>query len=554
MVLIIPTSGCIKFDLKNISRQMINIEQNTYIFKHLHMSSQCNCIYTNAHPDSIEEQELYTDFTQYSSEKYNIYKIPNPIYPEYPIIIEPFSMIGNIVIYINNSELSQYLEYQVARVLSNNCNNIMMNIYGDEYKKNGLNFINTSNNRNVYLSSKYTLYYENIDFNLKRNINYCSPFKNRKTLSDDNFIWNVYIINTPTFSLIDYFNYPTLKYFNPKSRNASIKSAICERVNTYTIKKLKYIENEFLNLKTQKLYKNNSSMMYSPNTIFLDGANLLINKQITKQLEFPKFSQFNLPNYIDLTINVYSNNEIQLSFDYLLTNSWQIDNGIISKLYSTTNLSLNNLSILFSNITWIHDSIEFYYLKYYNSDILLDLSENLNNIKQNIKNTSSGHCYITGIPLWNNYFEIQFICNITKSKKIIVCMEISKLGLHLLYNAPSLYSSQIKDKYFKSNNFLDYLKYILNIKNKYKAEYFNIIIKESKLSIEDVINTLSNNNQKKLLLSIEKYGSVYYNSNLFIANPETNDVFIGIFENDLNDILLLHMKYGSNAYVFPITI
>jgi hypothetical protein len=552
MVLIIPTSGCIKFDLKNIAKQMINIEQNTYLFLFNSNASQCNCIHNTLHTDDFEEYDILSDFNENSIEKFNIYKISNPIYPEYPITVEPFSMIGNIVIYINNLNLAQHLEYQVAKILSNNCNMIISNIYSND-SKNGLRFINTSNNKNIYLSSKYTLFYENIDFNLKRNIHYCSSLKNKKTSSDDNFIWNVYIINTPSISLIDYFNYTIPPYSN--SRNTSIKYYMSERINIEMIKKLKYIQNEFLNLKIQKLYKNNSSMVYAPNTIFLDGANLLTpNKQIIKQLEFPMLKTFNLPNYIDLPIYVYSDNEIKLSIDYLLINSYQIDNGIISKLDSTTNLSLNNLSILFSNITWANDNFNVYYLNYFNSDLLSDLSDNLTNIKQNIKNTSNGICYITGIPLWDNYFEIQFICNITKSEKIIVCMEVSKLGLHLLYNAPSLYSSQIRDKYFKSNNFLDYLKYILNIKNKYKAEYFNIINKKSKYSSEYIINKLSNNNQKKLLLSIEKYGSVYYNSNLFVANPETNNVFIGIVENDLNDILLLHIKYGLNAYIFPIIV
>jgi hypothetical protein len=580
MVLIIPTSGCIKFDLKNIAHQMINIEQNTHLFSSNLYKSECNCIHQDIHIES----DINIDLIIKDNKKFNVYEIKNPIYPEHPIIVEPFSMIGNIVIYVSNPLLGKELEYNVARYLSNNCNHIISELYkiiniqnedadiqnedadiqnedadiqnedADIQNKDadiqgyGRRFIEIGLGKNTYLSSRYTLIYENMNLELKRNIHYCPPIKNKKISSDDNFIWNVYVIYDYSFSLLDYFNYKYSYY--TISKKESIKYEITEKYcSSEYINKFKYLQNDFLNMNVKKILKNNSSMIYSPNTIILDGANLFINKNVIKQLDFPLLTELNVPNYINLPIYVYSKNELKLNFDYQLISIYQEEYEISSKFELTNYIDLN---ILFSDISWNNPNIiEIYYLNYYNNDIILDLSKHLDNIKNNKHNISNNICYITGVPLWDTYIEIQFICTIKKSKKILVCMPVSKFGLQLLYNAPYLYPSQIRDKYFKYN-FIDYLKYILNVKNKYKAEYFNIIFKKSNNNIEDVINKLLDENKKKLLLSIEKYGSVYHNTHLYVVNPESNDIFIGIIENDLSDIFLLHMKSKSNIYIFRI--
>ncbi len=92
--------------------------------------------------------------------------------------------------------------------------------------------------------------------------------------------------------------------------------------------------------------------------------------------------------------------------------------------------------------------------------------------------------------------------------------------------------------------------YFLNIKNTYKAESFNMIIKKSKLKITDMIKQLKNEKYVKLLLSFYQHGSYSVHGNMYIIDPETNDIFIGIHIHDISDNILLNFNNRSDAYIF----
>jgi hypothetical protein len=171
-------------------------------------------------------------------------------------------------------------------------------------------------------------------------------------------------------------------------------------------------------------------------------------------------------------------------------------------------------------------------------------------------NNSDNKCYITGVPLWGCYYEVQCICTIKISPKlllkVVVCMQVSRFGLWQLYYSLFKYEESIRKKYFSSKSIFEYLAYLLNIKNSYRAECFNLIIKKSKLGCTDIINKLKNEKYNKLLTSFYQFGCCRNNQYALIVNPNTNDIFVGLSECDITDNLLMNFNKNSDAYVFII--
>jgi hypothetical protein len=105
--------------------------------------------------------------------------------------------------------------------------------------------------------------------------------------------------------------------------------------------------------------------------------------------------------------------------------------------------------------------------------------------------------------------------------------------------------------HYRGFEFDKFVIYLLNIRHKYACGDPNIVIKKADKVRSDVLALLKNKKNRYLLESMDKFGIVHYADNLYVVNPETNDIFIGINASDITDQFILEMK-NSDAYFFKV--
>jgi hypothetical protein len=607
---------------------MINIEQNTHLFSsEVNQASTCECIKQNAiitHKNKQDHNDLMKP--QLCNDKFHVYELPNPVYPEHPMTVELASTVGNIVIYLKADLIGKDLESKIESRLMKECNlaiyDISMleeNSAGDELITNGVSYVDIQEPSSRYVPSRHTLVSKSIDLTAERVIQYHNPASPATIFNPLKFVWNVYIIYESAFSINGYLRFDCDKQ-RTFSRFVNIYNCIYTKSSLYgrdrellkvqmsRIRGIHHVCNSFIRNDTEYqpsgLYDNKPSFMYAPNTIILDGADLFADKKFAiKQLEYPMLEHYNFPKFINLHIPIND-------FDVSVNNIYQRENSHICRSV----LDIRSISVCYTGInnmlcdvSWAPNNIKetatkkptkkptevsaevsveeittkstsdprplVYYLQYqYIVDEETAMSDNLllnknflaNYCKKYKKKIIAGDistinvpddkCYVTGVPLWGYYYEIQLL-NVVKLSselafKVIICMNISKVGLQSLVS--SMLNLQISPKYFPTLTLPNMLSYIFNVQNEYSAEAFNLVMRQSTLNCIDIINKIKNNKHKHLLASIDKFGCCAYGVNTYVVNPDTNDIFIGVIKEDLNDTLLLHMNNKSDAYIYII--
>jgi hypothetical protein len=224
----------------------------------------------------------------------------------------------------------------------------------------------------------------------------------------------------------------------------------------------------------------------------------------------------------------------------ILTNIYQLENNINSKFNHYYKIHNRFNSNMYYKQSWNYTFSKFYF-HYFSNNINEDIKKNYNILHEKNcleNNQPQNICFITGTPLWDNYYEIEFpIKNKSKNKQnidILICIQLSKIGLMLLHT-------------FQGKSLTE------NFKIYFKTDNINLIRKHLNNSIYDIIDKIKNQLFAYFLTTMEKYGMVLYNGNMYMINPETNDIFLGILEHDLYDKILLQIKKYSDCYVFPIS-
>lgn len=566
MVLIIPTSGCFELDCKNISNQMINIQYNKNIFNIVDNENKCECIhkgYKHHIKQSTYKDIFYknnTEILKRDIEKFNIYEIENYFDPENPITIETFSEVGNIVIYVNISKSD--LCKNVIKRLDLNCEETIFEL-SDEKNNTFLNsekIVHNRSDKNLLISKMSS------DFSRIIRDGFAKNTEKNQTSS---FIWDVYVcINDMDFNT--FINIEDSRYSNGMIR--TITNVIKNKHHRISdpIKKLTDGFQSGFNNNISFLDKD--SLIKSPNTIILDGVGLFKNK-IVKQLDYPSFEQYCENNII--IKNIINVDKHKYGINHTLVNLYQQENNIrkVDIPYVSVLNNFNN-KLQFSKTSWClnpdektdldeKNIIRTYYAQFKNISIEDNLADNYRDIINLCLNCNSTTinlnkpdtiCYITGVPLFSYYFEIQVPIkvkvNTKKNALIMLCIQVSKYGLAKLSKFDSIFDETIGST----------LIHLLCKKNKYKLPIFNticnintnynIIIKKSNKNIEDIIQLIKSEPEKKLVLSMHKYGITLYNSVLLVINPETNDIYMGVRNNNIIDKLLMFLKTSSDVILF----
>jgi hypothetical protein len=370
--------------------------------------------------------------------------------------------------------------------------------------------------------------------------------------------------------------------------------------------KLNHIENSVLDNIVCSDYEL-SSQIYAPNMILLDGADLFKTDVVLKQLELPKIDQINYPRFINIDIHIRS----EFGYDQHIAEQYHADNGVdplfdlgcvMVSIYMSE--LKNNIAATLSKTSWYPncgisemdtytvgditygdiskltkpDKTKFmssrmvYFLHAAGTkhpDVNEVLSGHLADVASMFKkkkNTSiflnkpDNKCFITGLPLWDYYYEYQFLWEVRTQKVsriVLICMQVSKLGMIYIMNGSRRAHLYINESKFGPLHNLEgdaseFFK-ILFKANKANIAHVNLIIKKIDATRMDVIAGFKQPLVKKLFMAIDKFGSVYENHMLYVANPETNELFLGIHEEDITDNLILHMKKNSDAYIFIIS-
>lgn len=625
MVLIIPTSGCIHVDLKNIARQMLNIEQNTKLFDNKLNPANCDCI---AKDVSIKHKVLNNSASfSYvkSDERFNVYTLPNPLDSAHPIEVETISNVGTIAIYLDSHVIAEDLKKVIVKALSLECTRTAYELISrdEEIHTNGIICIDEP----ACTTSRYTLISQPIDLEAPREIHHCGVGKKARTYNSgmsECFIWNVYVIYAGSYSTYDLlkflgFGYEDIGVTSINDTSVVSKRAVLDysnlvcnhlketanRQRRQDNESIKYIENYLLD-KPDQSGNDLVTKMYAPNMILLDGADLFNTKCVVKQLEFPNMAQYNYPKFIDLLVPITGN----YGYDQIIAQEYMGDYQLTPLLHTATTATYmamrsslkQAISELISPVSWYcgkalaqtisgtADSqpiakrdrkklanIKHVYFLQPNGvngiDPTADIHENMQtNLSELIMqygakmdnsqflNIPANRCYITGVPLWEYYFEFQFLCTIKINTKVthdvLICMQISKLGMMYLSDSARnandyLNHNRYGDLRFTAGNVVAFLKLLFDA-NKYKVSEYNLVMRKSELMRRNIINELKSPLVRKFLSTVDQFGSVYTHHNLYAVNPNTNEIFVGIHCDDFTDNFLMHMKKNSGAYILRI--
>jgi hypothetical protein len=580
MVLILPSSGCINVDIKNIAKQMINIERNSHLFSMEVNSASCDCVKTDIEVNHTNEINESIDFIGLDK-KFHIYELPNALYPEYPTEVELLSRIGNIVIYLPGENIANNLiENNIAFIISCECQRIGKAI--NDVVKDTI-YIYTESDSKFYYTGANNISGRHVSImkqvKISRNIKYQKNSNGGVSVPTDTFGWNVYIIHENMFQLNDYFNYNVCRtttsklksindVLNVQSKYLYNNQSKIEHENK--LKKTKEIINAlnyFIVGNNRNLTNSPSAALDAPNTIILDGADLFVNKKIAiKSLDYPKLSEYKFPNFIDIRLYLS-----KYGTTGAVIEAYQKSMGIspVPEPQDSVNVSLFTTDLSWTpKIDQPGNQPLVYYLQFYPTNItngmfqnimdnklssnFRDIIEKCKKISKKIKtdeiifiNDPDRRCFITGVPLWDYYYEMQSYCIIKLSPKlsvkIVVCMRMSPYGI----------SCFIKNSQSISMTNTSIFEHYMGARSLFKAVKFNIIIQKTNIKRIDVINEIPNEKYRLLLSTIDKYGSTHFPADtIYVVNPETNDVFIGIDNLDTTDTLLMQLRKYSNAYVF----
>lgn len=642
MVFIIPSSRCLAVDIKNVARQMINIEQNAQLFSsEVKPCNGCSCVDTGEHiiknaTTAVRHLDNSALTFVGSKEKVNIYSIPNPVYPEHPVVVEPISMVGTVLIYLpkvlgckinNKVTISNKIRDEVDRVLLEYFRNSDIDFKETadaSLTYNGIYYESELDSKTA--TSRFTIVSKPYDININRKIMY----RNRSAVysaGKDTFIWNIRIITEGDLSIYNFLNvtprpngnccasplvYSKLRWLNDQFDKGSPHNMTAQDTVAH---KVFLSLNSYINDSTDK-WCDISYMMYAPNLVVLDCAGLLteyIKQQgcpIIKQLNNPELLQYRNFKYIDLEYDWRSEHGIDRAIeteyvkDYNIVPKFDITHisesskflesllksAKIRKCPNIDNQTRNGAPYLLTQTDLYRGDYTYdvngeqvdasvYHLQFAcreptksdgdNAEFDCTLSANLKQVtslaKRNAKlkkpavylNEPDQVCFITGTPLWDYYFEFQFVCSIKisprRSQSVIVCMSLSKRGLLLLYRVQhrNLYPDTDRVIHYRGFEFDKFVIYLLNIRHKYACGDPNIVIKKADKVRSDVLALLKNKKNRYLLESMDKFGIVHYADNLYVVNPETNDIFIGINASDITDQFILEMK-NSDAYFFKV--
>ena len=567
MVIIIPTSGCLRRDCATIAEQTINIQYNREYFDFAKHKSKCNCIYIHNSNDRKDHMLKTSSKVRATDKKFNIYEIHNDFDPENPICVETFLRYGNIVIYINSAytvtKIRNIIESRCRQIIEDlenleNCETIKMgsyNMYTQSDKYGMMYHSCTQKNRN---SLKYSKFYDNID----------------RSVYDkgDWFHWIIYIIDT---------KYDIAKYLHMSVNRTSDSY---NRLKNIKRKGNDNLADVFINgfNKSYSNFAEYNSILLAPNTIILDGVGLFPNK-IVKQLDYPNISDFAISNKKLITRIIHFN--CIFDINGLIADAYQIENNIKQRhIVSAIRYSngFSEINKFISTVSWSHDkekqptqfSTITCYLKFIKECTFAgNLTRNYDEISELCKkhmiaindgniaylNEPDNMCYITGVPLYEFFCEIQFVSHIKVNKKtdilVVICMQVSIFGMRSIVSCDYLYKAVDRrinifshpDILFAKNSYGTYKSY----RPHDTAKPYNIIVKYSNLHKIDVINKIKSELEKKLLLTIELFGISLYNNHLYIFNPETNELFLGMDHRDISDKIIMTIQNNQNCILVP---
>lgn len=528
MVIIIPDSKCFYTNLELIAQHMINIETNKHIYKINNTYSECkkclNMYETNSimlcQQSNTELNNNKYDLNKDNFDKFNIYQLNNN-----EIEIETNLNFGRIILYTLNDiniDIKRYLEIICNRYTKNIIGNIFTNIDINDRIKTTNNCIisNTCDLNKEYLTRKI---FDNEEL---------EPYSNSR------FKWSIYIIK------------PSLNNVIPNN------IYLLSKKSSYM---LKWFNN---NLSDVQSYLNNPFnipiryLLYSPSTIILDCANFL-KPNIYKLLNYPSINELSINNFIKniILINdtfgilfyIYQHLANNLTYNRFKNHTFN-DISNMYKIFKSINFInlIENIDYVFQyqnnmtyekNLEWDIDQIlqKYKLLKKYQNT-------NKRNKCDNNNNNNSDKCYITGLPLFDIYFEIYFNILI-KNKKVLSKMYVSLYGFNLLCSKNNILENNLsnlfsKGKFNTINNFYIYKNYHKN-------------------TIYDGINMMNIlDKEKKLLETFEKYGICKNTQSrselekLLTYNPENNQIYIGLDIKDITDSFLLYMQNKSDSILF----
>lgn len=545
MVLIIPSSGCLDLDSDLISRQMLNIHYNRDYFSLSTVNGNCTCIHDTVHNDQIDYQANVPKFID-TDTKFNTYEIHNSFDPSNTITVEPFLNVGNIVVYVNDLNAYNYVYNNIIKKIKEH-----YDIAKYDVLKMNKPVICVNSYNYIQSDEHVMLYTEETEINFHIELKNC-----KKKHEDCHFVWKIFIINSYD-DIISFIESHRTSYLLAKNNK------IVPFLNFY---KINSIVGEY-------------SILCSPSTIILDAVKLFPNK-VLKQLDFPTVNQTSSGNLITNCILISQKMEIDAS----IINHYIKENNITKRIqiklchipYRENIININEN--YFTTVSWSHDeniipdetSSVTYYLNFnnnfnleknlaYDYEILTNLCKMASNSDKYIAylNKPDKLCYVTGVPLYDYYYEIQFISQVPLNKEtdatIIVCMQITRTALIILSTPNSIYEYNIMFKYIKNGELSFHLDYLFCIKNKYRQyknfKKYNIVVKYSSVRKIDIIYLIKSKPERDLFLTMEKFG-IMSNQALYSYNPETNILYIGILHTIMSDVAILSNKSRKNCILF----
>lgn len=575
-------------ELMRVARQMINIEMNSHIYNDISTNEAINVKQLiNAYPNLLNSYELYNEFD-----------------PENPIDVELYPSIGNVIIYTDEPTLYESPNTILRTLLKflkslDSEINIYNGLDNNNIKCQNKYFVQSSH---YYISSFHTHIYNNQKAYITRKLHYEHKLnKNKPKSNEREFLWNISIINPYAFDIYKYLSL-NIKGMSSnridciKSYIQSKKISIINNNQEYTVDAASYL-NDVVGIINSYIMVNNSYDNnldpYSAGTIIVDQMNILqtknmqeltsykLNHSLYKQLNMPKLEQFNFSKYTNLILYANSPHTLELAI------TWCYNPHIITRLYKSRysfydknikKMMIGNLS----DISWVpqypSENLKINPIIYYMNNTIADINCNhvnlyiYNNISSCIDdikniyankttqfknnnlfklNEPDNKCFITGTPLYANYIEMQTMVNLKITSrvtmKIILIMHISALGIIQLSNLSSgnydeLYTPILNE--YKNNN-------ASSCNN-------NIIMQKTPITIVDVIKKIDKGHIynphicRQLLLTIEKYGAVSFQNNVYSINPDTNDIYIGMPLSCITDNLLINMEISSDAIIYGV--